>query len=126
MDPKKIERLTKQEQKRQEAIYELITTEQSYLRDLQMIIQVFYGPLGQRQQDFSLTDQELSIIFSNIQDILICNTEILSDMEQRQSEQEFLVDCIGDTILNHSDGLKCYVKYCGGQLEGSKFLQKKR
>ncbi|CAH1756504.1 8066_t:CDS:10 [Entrophospora sp. SA101] len=119
MNTEKIEQLTKQEQKRQEAIYELITTERSYLRDLQMIIQVFYGPLQQRQQNFSLTDQELSTIFSNIQDILICNTEILSDMEQRQNEQEFLVECIGDVMLNHSDNLKCYVEYCGGQLKGN-------
>jgi hypothetical protein len=121
MDPEAIKDISKEDRKRQEAIYELISTEQSYLRDLQMIIEVFYGPLQN-----ILSQEELSIIFSNIEDILLCNTAILSDLEQRQKDDKLFVNNIGDILLKHSDDLKCYEMYCGKQLNSSKFLQKKR
>ncbi|CAG8781616.1 7151_t:CDS:10, partial [Gigaspora margarita] len=120
IDPKILESISKEERKRQEAIYELITTEQIYLRDLQMIIKLFYGPL----QNF-LSEQELSTLFCNIQDILICNTTILSDLEQRQEEDAYFVSKVGDILLKHSENLTIYTKYCGNQLNASKFLQKK-
>src|SRR6266542_3840189 len=105
MDPETIKNISKEDRKRQEAIYELISTEQSYLRDLQMIVAVFYGPL---------------------QNILLCNTAILSDLEQRQKDDKLYVNNVGDLLLKHSDDLKCYEIYCGKQLNASKFLQKKR
>lgn len=40
MDPIELEAIPQEERKRQEAIFELITTERSYLSDLQMIINV--------------------------------------------------------------------------------------
>ncbi|CAG8557077.1 1263_t:CDS:10 [Ambispora leptoticha] len=121
MDLETVEALPKEERKRQEGIYELINTEQSYLRDLQMIVEVFYGPLQ------SILDaQELMTIFSNIEDILLCNTAILSDLEQRQRDEGFYVDSLGDILIKHVDSLRCYVTYCGNQLNASKFLQKKR
>jgi len=89
--------------------------------DLQMIIDVFYGPLQN-----ILHSKELNIIFSNIEDILLCNTAILSDLEQRQKDDEFFVNNIGDILLKHSENLKCYEIYCGNQLNASKFLQKGR
>lgn len=121
MDPETIKNISKEERKRQEAIYELISTEQSYLRDLQMIIELFYGPLQN-----ILSQDELNIIFSNIEDILLCNTAILSDLEQRQKDDKLFVNNVGDILLKHSDNLKCYKIYCGKQLNASKFLQKKR
>src|SRR4051812_36922887 len=45
MDQETLGTFSQDERKRQEAIYELIQTEQTYLRDLQLIIEVFYGPL---------------------------------------------------------------------------------
>ncbi|CAI2169930.1 13957_t:CDS:10 [Funneliformis geosporum] len=121
MDPEKLTGVSKEERKRQESIYELISTEQSYIRDLQMIVEIFYGPL-----QTILSSEELNTIFSNIEDILLCNTEILSDLEQRQKEDEFFVDSVGDILLKHYECLKCYKTYCGNQLNASKFLQKKR
>lgn len=121
MDPETIKGITKEDRKRQEAIFELISTEQSYLRDLQMIIEVFYGPLQN-----ILIEDELKIIFSNIEDILLCNTAILSDLEQRQKDDKLFVKNVGDILLKHSDDLVCYEIYCGKQLNASKFLLNKR
>ncbi|CAG8628227.1 2674_t:CDS:2, partial [Racocetra fulgida] len=120
MDSKTLESISKEERKRQEAIYELIITEQTYLRDLQIIIELFYGPLQSL-----LSEQDLSTIFCNIQDILLCNTTILSDLEQRQEEDAYFVSKVGDILLKHYENLTLYTKYCGNQLNATKFLQKK-
>jgi hypothetical protein len=42
MDEKELQNVSAEERKRQEAIYELIVTERTYLRDLQLIVNVSY------------------------------------------------------------------------------------
>jgi hypothetical protein len=45
-------------------------------------------------------------VFSNIDDLLICNTALLSDMENRQNEKANVVDRIGDVFLKHVNKFK--------------------
>lgn len=52
-----------------QAIFELINTESAYVRDLQMIVGVFYAnilPL--------LEEKAATVIFANVEDILLVNT----------------------------------------------------
>ncbi|KAG2195516.1 hypothetical protein INT47_002712 [Mucor saturninus] len=121
MDPLELEAIPPEERKRQEAIFELIATEKTYLNDLQMIINIFYADSGKY-----LTQDERDVVFSNIDDLLICNTALLSDMENRQNEKANVVDKIGDVFLKHADSLQCYSTYCRNQSYATKFLQKKR
>ncbi|CAO3630800.1 unnamed protein product [Mucor fragilis] len=121
MDDIELNAIPMEERKRQEAIFELIATERSYLSDLQMIINVFYADSGKY-----LSQDERDVVFSNIDDLLICNTALLSDMETRQREQANVVDKIGDVFLKHADSLQCYSTYCRNQSYATKFLQKKR
>ncbi|KAG0745074.1 hypothetical protein G6F23_004691 [Rhizopus arrhizus] len=121
MDEIELQAIPLEERQRQEAIFELITTERTYLNDLQMIVNVFYTDSGKY-----LTQDERDVVFSNIDDLLICNTALLSDMETRQREQANVVDKIGDIFLKHANSLKCYSTYCQNQSYASKFLQKKR
>ncbi|GAA5798518.1 hypothetical protein EDC94DRAFT_593478 [Helicostylum pulchrum] len=121
MDPIELEAILPEERKRQEAIFELIATERSYLNDLQMIINIFYADSAKY-----LSQDERDVVFSNIDDLLICNTALLSDMETRQNEKANVVDKIGDVFLRHADGLQCYSTYCRNQSYATKFLQKKR
>ncbi|KAL0136070.1 hypothetical protein V8B55DRAFT_1552696 [Mucor lusitanicus] len=121
MDDIELNAIPMEERKRQEAIFELIATERSYLSDLQMIINVFYTDSGKY-----LSQDERDVVFSNIDDLLICNTALLSDMETRQREQANVVDKIGDVFLKHADSLQCYSTYCRNQSYATKFLQKKR
>ncbi|KAL7334415.1 hypothetical protein PS15p_200047 [Mucor circinelloides] len=121
MDEIELNAIPMDERKRQEAIFELIATERSYLSDLQMIINVFYTDSGKY-----LSQDERDVVFSNIDDLLICNTALLSDMETRQREQANVVDKIGDVFLKHADSLQCYSTYCRNQSYATKFLQKKR
>ncbi|KAI7900770.1 uncharacterized protein BX663DRAFT_516465 [Cokeromyces recurvatus] len=121
MDEIELEAIPYEERKRQEAIFELISTEKTYLNDLQMIINVFYTDSGKY-----LSQDERDVVFSNIDDLLLCNTALLSDLESRQREEANVINQIGDIFLNHADSLKCYSMYCRNQSYASKFLQKKR
>ncbi|KAI8372990.1 uncharacterized protein BYT42DRAFT_578797 [Radiomyces spectabilis] len=109
------------ERSRQEAIFELLSTERTYLRDLQMIVNVFYVDSGKY-----LTQTEQDVVFSNIDDLLLCNTALLSDLEARQRERAGVVYCMGDVFLKHAESLKCYSTFCRNQSSASRFLQKKR
>lgn len=84
------------ERNRQEAIFELIQSEKAYLYHLQTVVEVFYQPMLQ-----VLPSRDLHIIFSNLEELLLCNTELLSAMERRQKSDEFLVSGIGDIFLQH-------------------------
>ncbi|KAL0078645.1 hypothetical protein J3Q64DRAFT_1664753 [Phycomyces blakesleeanus] len=123
MEQHELEAIPQEERARQEAIYELITTERGYLRDLQMIINasVFYADSGKY-----LTQEEQDVVFSNIDDLLLCNTALFSDLETRQREGGGVVGNVGDVFLKHAESLKCYSTYCRNQSFASRFLQKKR
>ncbi|KAJ3417124.1 Intersectin 1 (SH3 domain protein) [Chytridiales sp. JEL 0842] len=121
VDPARLEQLSVEERKRQEAIFELIQTEQHYVRDLQLIVEVFYQPMSQ-----FMSAADLNMIFSNIEDLLMTNIIILSDFEAAQAEQNYVVNNIGQLFMRHAKSLDVYKTYCGNQLAASKLLQKKR
>ncbi|KAM3584668.1 hypothetical protein VKS41_003475 [Umbelopsis sp. WA50703] len=121
MDEKELLNVSPEERKRQEAIYELVVTEKTYLNDLQLIVNVFYADSSQY-----LSPDAQNVIFSNVEDLLLCNTAILSDLEDRQREGANFVGAVGDIFLTHAENLKCYQTYCRNQAAASRFLQKKR
>ncbi|KAF7728302.1 hypothetical protein EC973_006477 [Apophysomyces ossiformis] len=121
MDEHELSAIPPEERTRQEAIYELISSERTYLRDLQMIVNIFYVDSGKY-----LSQKEQDVIFANVDDLLLCNTALLSDLEARQRETANVVDNIGDIFLKHAESLKCYSLYCRNQSFASRFLQRKR
>ena len=60
--------------KHQEAIFELIATEQAYLQALQHLATDFSAALTP-----VLSDKAFSVIFSNVDDLLIFNVRALGD-----------------------------------------------
>ncbi|KAJ3288737.1 Intersectin 1 (SH3 domain protein) [Borealophlyctis nickersoniae] len=121
VDPALLEQIPHEERKRQEAIFELIQTEQSYVRDLQLIVEVFYAPLTQL-----LTPPDIRTLFSNIEEVLFVNSLILSDFETAQIEQSFVMGGIGRLFIRHADKLSCYQPYCANFGTALKLLQKRR
>ncbi|TPX33329.1 hypothetical protein SmJEL517_g03690 [Synchytrium microbalum] len=121
VDPVLLDSLDPDERKRQEAIYELISTEKSYVRDLQLIIEVFYHPMSGL-----VTPDKLNGIFSNIEELLFTNTLILSDFESLQEASHYYIQSVGDVFVKHSPSLECYSIYCGNQSLAAKLLQKLR
>lgn len=105
------------ERKRQESIFEFIATESSYVRDLQLIVGVFYARVMTL-----LPDKALHVIFANVEDILMLNTFFLSALEDRQKESRLYVDTIGDVLAEHCQNLEVYMPYCVNQDVGAKLL----
>ncbi|KAI9492304.1 hypothetical protein BDB00DRAFT_441263 [Zychaea mexicana] len=121
MEKTELEAIPAEERKRQETIFELIATEKTYLRDLQLVVSVFYADSGKY-----LTRDEQDVVFSNIDELLLCNTALLSDLESRQQESAGVISNIGDVFLKHAENLNCYSTYCRNQSFASRFLQDKR
>lgn len=101
-------------------IFELINTENAYVRDLQLIVGVFYAnmlPL--------LDEKAITVIFANVEDILLTNTvsygpkfitklssnpkAFLSQLEERQKECRLYIDNIGDLLEKHIGKMGCYM-----------------
>ncbi|KAI0933423.1 hypothetical protein AcV5_005570 [Taiwanofungus camphoratus] len=118
VDKSALEEIPVKERRRQEAIFELITTEGAYVRDLQLIVGLFYANV------LSLLDEKaIKVIFANVEDILLVNTTFLSSLEARQKECRLYVDRIGDILKNSMSDMGVYVEYCVNHATAIRVLQ---
>ncbi|KAG0267171.1 RHO1 GDP-GTP exchange protein 2, partial [Mortierella polycephala] len=103
---------SKQERNRQEAIFEVIHTEHNYVRDLELLEEIFITPLRTRDiVDPERRETLIEDIFLNFQEILELNRRLLKDLRTRQ-EQQPLVESIGDVLLAHVTGFEeAYKRY---------------
>ncbi|KAG8749194.1 hypothetical protein FRC11_011540, partial [Ceratobasidium sp. 423] len=118
VDKSVVEGIPDDERKRQEAIFELIATESAYVRDLQMIVEKFYASMVPM-----LDEKSATVIFANVEDILLCNTTFLSSLEERQKDCRLYIDQIGDILDAHMNGMAVYMPYCVHQAPAIKVLQ---
>ncbi|CAO0797587.1 unnamed protein product [Mucor circinelloides] len=124
-----VEATLPEERKRQECIYELIYTEQDFVRDLQYVHEFWVEPLLSQDiiDDDKRREQFVKQVFYNIADIRHVNTELSRALEARQAEK-YLVSSIGDVMLDHVRYFHPFVEYGAHQVIG-KFtfeLEKKR
>ncbi|KAI9069473.1 hypothetical protein FKP32DRAFT_1617176 [Trametes sanguinea] len=121
VDKSALEDIPTAERRRQEAIYELIVTEAAYVRDLQLIVEHFYANV------YNLLDEKArTVIFANVEDILLMNTTFLSSLEERQKECRLYIDKIGDILSTNMAHLNIYMDYCVNQSSAIKVLQSLR
>ncbi|KAL7746222.1 Rho guanine nucleotide exchange factor 3 [Sorochytrium milnesiophthora] len=106
--------------KRQEVIYELIVTERDYIRDLELICETFLEPIRSRAL---LTTKQTATLFSNIEQLIPINKELLRSLEQRRLEGRCVVNDIGDIFLQLAQYFKMYNVYCNNHPEAIDFLQ---
>ena len=84
----------------------MINTEIAYVRDLQLIVQVFLSTLLLKNL---LPPDTLTAIFANVEDILLVNTGFLSALEERQRECRLYVDRVGDVLVGYLPGMEVYL-----------------
>ncbi|KAI8833753.1 hypothetical protein BC829DRAFT_407635 [Chytridium lagenaria] len=102
--------ISKQERKRQEVVFEILSTEKDYVDDLNIIIDVYIKPLKKTKL---IRPKDMSVVFSNIEAIAPVNRELLKSFETRQSESpNNVVEQVGDIFIGVSDYLKMYTMYC--------------
>uniref|UniRef100_A0A8D0GBZ8 DH domain-containing protein n=1 Tax=Sphenodon punctatus TaxID=8508 RepID=A0A8D0GBZ8_SPHPU len=104
--------MTREEQKLQEAKFELIMSEASYLRSLNMAVDHF-----QRSPELQavLTNQERQWLFSRLQDVRDVSANFLFDLEEKFEENMFNFN-VCDVALRHAlEFRRVYLPYVTNQ-----------
>lgn len=112
VSPSVVAAASKKERNRQEAIFEVIHTEANYIRDLELLEEIFINPLmaGNIVSPDKL-EALIEDVFLNFKEILELNKLLLADLRARQ-EQQPLVESIGDVFLPHIAGFEqAYSRY---------------
>ncbi|NWW47079.1 ARHGQ factor, partial [Pedionomus torquatus] len=115
------EAIGQEERKRQEAIFEVISSEHSYLLSLEILIRMFKNS---RELSLTMTKTESHHLFSNITDVYEASKKFFEELEARHQNNIF-IDDISDIVEKHSSStFDPYVKYCTNEVYQQRTLQK--
>ncbi|KAI1716135.1 rhoGEF domain-containing protein [Ditylenchus destructor] len=122
-----LEQLDEHSKKLQEAYFEVITSEASYLRSINILITSFMAApelLGSKSAASVITNAERKQLFSNIQAIRDASEGFLCDLESRLKENLLLSD-VCDILCEHFEKyFDAYVKYCSNQVYQDRTLKR--
>ncbi|GAB6019068.1 hypothetical protein CHUAL_000694 [Chamberlinius hualienensis] len=112
----------------QEAMFEVITSEASYLKSLNILINHFMLCPMFLHNEFSsecvLSKRERHVLFSDVLPVRETSERLLEALEQRWQENIIIKD-ICDIVLQHATKyFNVYVKYCSNQLYQDRCLKK--
>jgi hypothetical protein len=111
--PKEIsDSVSKEEQKRQEIIYEIIYTEKDFVDDLEILERLYMEPLRYANIIWDPTELEdfITQVFHNVSVIRQISTPLSQALLKRQ-EEKAVVERIGDIFLAHVDNFEPFVSY---------------
>uniref|UniRef100_A0A914Z7E3 DH domain-containing protein n=2 Tax=Panagrolaimus superbus TaxID=310955 RepID=A0A914Z7E3_9BILA len=113
--------------KLQEAFFEVITSEASYLRSINFLINHFISApefLGTGMKPSIITAAERKHLFSNIINVRDCSERLLCDLENRLEDNLVLSD-VNDILCEHFEKyFDSYVKYCSNQVYQDRTLKR--
>ncbi|KAL9970188.1 hypothetical protein ACROYT_G022522 [Oculina patagonica] len=116
------------ERKRQEAMFEVITSEASYLRSLNILMSHFINSdeLSSGSSLCVLERGQSHVLFSNIHAIKSVSESFLQALRARQKDA-LVISSISDIILEYaSKFFDVYVKYCSNQIYQDRALKNLR
>ncbi|NXK54613.1 ARHGQ factor, partial [Chauna torquata] len=115
------ETISQEERKRQEAIFEVISSEHSYLLSLEILIRMFKNS---RELSLTMTKTESHHLFSNITDVYEASKKFFKELEARHQNNIF-IDDISDIVEKHTAStFDPYIKYCTNEVYQQRTLQK--
>ncbi|KAI8062883.1 hypothetical protein BC940DRAFT_307979 [Gongronella butleri] len=118
--------ISRNERKRQEHIFELIYTENNYVKDLEYLNEMWIEPLSYNQViPESRCPLFLERVFANVLDIYAVNSRLISALLNRQKEST-IVHAIGDIMLDFVVDFEPYVYYGARQHEAKHALEQER
>ncbi|XP_041815040.1 intersectin-2a isoform X2 [Chelmon rostratus] len=119
-----LDTMTPQERKRQGYIHELIRTEETYVDDLELVLEVFHKPMSESGR---LTEAEMGVIFVNWRELIMCNTKLLKALRVRKKTggENMPVQLIGDLLASELAHMQPYIRFCSCQLNAAALLQSK-
>ncbi|KAF4527013.1 hypothetical protein B566_EDAN001560 [Ephemera danica] len=118
-----LDAMNQQQRKLQEAKFEVITSEASYVKSLGILATHFVQcPEFHDEAIISKTDKHT--LFSNIMPVKSCSDRFLADLERCWQEDILLPD-ISDVVLKHAlKNFRVYIKYCSHQIYLDRTLRK--
>uniref|UniRef100_A0A3B4C8H5 Rho guanine nucleotide exchange factor 26 n=1 Tax=Pygocentrus nattereri TaxID=42514 RepID=A0A3B4C8H5_PYGNA len=115
------ERLSQEERKRQETIFEVISSEHSYLHSLMILIRLFKDSTELRD---TMTKTDHHHLFSNIVDVCEASAKFFKELEDRH-QQNIVIDDISDIVIRHAQSnFEPYVTYCSNEVYQQRTLQR--
>ncbi|KAF8770438.1 Rho guanine nucleotide exchange factor 16 like protein [Argiope bruennichi] len=116
--------ISSKDRKIQEAMFEVITSEASYLKSLNFLFEHFVQcPEFSGSETNILDKREKHVLFSDIQPVRDVSARLLADLEKRWLEN-ILLSNICDIIYEHaSKYFSVYIKYCSNQLYQERLLR---
>uniref|UniRef100_A0A8C6WH67 Rho guanine nucleotide exchange factor 26 n=1 Tax=Neogobius melanostomus TaxID=47308 RepID=A0A8C6WH67_9GOBI len=115
------ERLSQEERKRQEAIFEVISSEHSYLHSLEILIRMFKCSAELSE---AMTKTEHHHLFSNITDVCEASKKFFNELEERH-QQNILIQDICDIVCKHAQSnFDPYITYCSNEVYQQRTLQR--
>ncbi|MBN3306779.1 ARHGG factor, partial [Amia calva] len=116
-----LQMITAEERKRQEAIFEIITSEYSYQHSLSILVRLFKGSHELRK---TMTATEHHHLFSNISEIQAISQLFFEDLEMRHRDNP-LIRNISDIVQNYAANyFNPYIVYCSNEMYQQRTLQK--
>ncbi|XP_040901546.1 rho guanine nucleotide exchange factor 26-like [Toxotes jaculatrix] len=115
------DRMSQEERKRQEAIFEVISSEHSYLHSLEILIRMFKNSAELSE---AMTKTEHHHLFSNIADVCEASKKFFKELEERH-QQNIVIDDISDIVCRHAQSnFDPYVTYCSNEVYQQRTLQR--
>ncbi|XP_041043901.1 intersectin-2-like isoform X2 [Carcharodon carcharias] len=123
-DLQSLDTMSPMERKRQGYIHELIQTEERYMDDLQLVLEVFQKQMA---ESGLLTETELGTIFVNWKELIMSNTKLFKALRVRKKTggEKMAVQMIGDILATELSHMQAYIRFCSCQLNGAAILQQK-
>ncbi|XP_064841432.1 rho guanine nucleotide exchange factor 26-like [Oncorhynchus masou masou] len=115
------DQLSQEERKRQEAIFELISSEHSYLHSLEVLIRMFQNSA---ELSDTMTKTEHHHLFSNITDVCEASKKFFKELEDIH-QQNIVIDDISDVVFRHAQSnFDPYITYCSNEVYQQRTLQR--
>ncbi|XP_072897740.1 rho guanine nucleotide exchange factor 26-like [Hemitrygon akajei] len=116
-----LQTVSQEERKRQEAIFEVISSEHSYMLSLEILIRMFKNS---EALNLTMTKTERHHLFSNIVDVHKSSSKFFKELEARH-QQDAVISDISDIVEKHAvSTFEPYVTYCSNEVYQQRTLQK--
>lgn len=111
---RRFKEIQKNERQRNKVAFEILETEKTYVKNLEIVNRVFLQPLRQLSvaSDPLITPEDLSKIFANLEIILSVHAQLLASLQDRMSKWSRSQQ-IGDIFVTWAPYLKFYTQYVG-------------
>lgn len=108
--------------KRDNIVFEVLTTERTYVGLLKITIDEFFGPLKKTNPPL-IPEAQLAKIFSILEDIYLTNSKLLEDLEKRMDAWNPATQKIGDLFCTFAPFLKMYALYVSNYDDATTILE---